>query len=158
MGVADTGSMIDSIRSSRVLEDSQMGEAEKLVRRHSWAAAAEELVSRGWLTTWQLQMIEKKDGPKLVVGSYVLLDLLGQGGMGAVYRARHRRLKRLAALKLINPDLLTHADVVLRFHREAEAVARLDHPNIVRVYDAAEANGHHFLAMEFVDGIDLGRL
>ncbi len=88
---------------------------------------------------------------------YEVLQLLGQGGMGAVYKARHKKMDRLVALKVINARLLDNPKVVERFQREVQAAARLDHPNIVRAYDADEAGGTHFLVMEFVEGTDLAR-
>jgi serine/threonine protein kinase len=88
---------------------------------------------------------------------YEVLYLLGQGGMGAVYKARHRKMDRLVALKVIRVGLLDNPRAIERFQREVKAAARLDHPNIVRAYDADEAGGTHFLVMEFVEGTDLAR-
>jgi len=93
-----------------------------------------------------------------VLGSYRLLDKLGEGGMGAVYRAFHVRLKRMVALKILPGGLLDDAQAVARFQREMEAGGKLDHPNIVRASDAGEAGGRHFLVMELIDGVDLARL
>src|SRR5205814_6562341 len=87
-----------------------------------------------------------------------VLDRLGEGGMGRVFKARHRRLDRIDALKVIRAELLTDPVAVARFLREAKAAARLAHPNLVTVYDADEAAGTHFLAMEFVAGSDLYRV
>src|SRR5438046_394891 len=126
MAIAQPASLIEYLRSARLLDDAQIRELEQLARQHPWPTVAAELVGRGWLTAWQLDAIQKNEGQKLALGNYVLLNELGRGAMGAVYLARHRRLKRLVALKLINPDLLVHEDVTLRFHREAEAAARLD--------------------------------
>jgi serine/threonine protein kinase len=92
------------------------------------------------------------------IAGYQLLDQLGQGGMGQVYKARHLHMGRTVAVKLIRPDRLTHADAVRRFQREARAAARLAHPNIVTVYDSGHAGGTHFLVMEYVAGTDLARL
>src|SRR5262249_19146590 len=78
--------------------------------------------------------------------------------MGQVFQARQQRLQRLAALKVIRKDRLISPAAVERFHREAQAAARLAHPNIVAIYDAGEANGTHFLAMEYVEGTDLSKL
>jgi Leucine-rich repeat (LRR) protein len=89
---------------------------------------------------------------------YHVWDLVGLGGMGAVYRAEHRRMHRLVALKVINSDLMLRPEAVQRFHREVRAAARLDHPNIVRAFDADEAGGLHFLVMEYVEGTSLARL
>jgi eukaryotic-like serine/threonine-protein kinase len=78
--------------------------------------------------------------------------------MGQVFKARQRRLNRLCALKVILAENLASEGALARFQREAEAAARLDHPNIVRIYDAGDARGVHFLAMEYIDGVDLSSL
>jgi serine/threonine-protein kinase len=92
------------------------------------------------------------------LGQYRLLEPLGKGGMGQVYKAEHLVMKRLVALKLVAPHLVEDADAVARFHAEVQAAARLSHPNVVTAHDAAEFDGRHFLVLEYVDGIDLGRL
>jgi len=83
---------------------------------------------------------------------YRVLGLIGQGGMGAVYKAEHRRMQRLVALKVINPGLLRNPSMIERFQQEVRTAARLAHPNIVTAHDADEAGGMHFLVMEFVEG------
>jgi serine/threonine protein kinase len=88
---------------------------------------------------------------------YEVLQLLGQGGMGAVYKARHKKMDRFVALKVINAKLLDNPKALERFQREVKAAAKLEHPNIVRAYDADEAGGTHFLVMEFVEGTDLAK-
>jgi serine/threonine protein kinase/Tfp pilus assembly protein PilF len=92
------------------------------------------------------------------IPGYEILGRVGEGGMGQVYKARHVRLDRVVALKVIHPERLGSPDAVRRFYREARAAARLLHPNLITVYDVDEAGGIHFLAMEYVDGVDLGRL
>ncbi|MFQ5732913.1 MAG: protein kinase [Planctomycetaceae bacterium] len=82
-------------------------------------------------------------------------ELIGQGGMGAVYKAEHRHMKRTVALKVINPKLVAGRTAVERFRREVEAAARLHHPNIVTAFDAELAGDAHFLVMEYVPGTDL---
>jgi tRNA A-37 threonylcarbamoyl transferase component Bud32/anti-sigma factor RsiW len=86
---------------------------------------------------------------------YSVLELLGAGGMGAVYKAEHRRMERHVALKVINPTLMDRPAMVERFHREVKAAAQLAHPNIVTAYDADQAGDTHFLVMEFVEGTSL---
>lgn len=88
---------------------------------------------------------------------YEILQLLGRGGMGSVYKARHKKMNRVVALKIINAQLLGNAKAVERFHREVEAAAQLHHANIVTAFDADQAGGTHFLVMEFVEGIDLAK-
>ena len=89
---------------------------------------------------------------------YELLEKLGEGGMGSVYRARHTKLGRVVALKVMSQQRMSHADAVSRFEREMLAVGKLNHPNIVHAYDAGEDHKTHYLVMEFVRGIDLRRL
>ena len=84
-----------------------------------------------------------------------ILDLIGQGGMGAVYKARQRGLNRLVALKILPPESATDPEFAERFNREARALARLNHPHIVSVYDSGQASGLFYLIMEFVDGVNL---
>ena len=83
---------------------------------------------------------------------YELLESLGDGGMGMVYRARHTRLDRIVALKLIRPDRLKSQVAKDRFNREMKAAGLLEHPNVVRALDAGDVDDQHFLAMEYVNG------
>jgi DNA-binding NtrC family response regulator len=152
--------LIEEARRSGVLEPEQQDELDRQLsaRFPEPRELTDELLRRGWLTAWQLtQLAEGRDRP-LVLGQYVLLDVLGQGGMGEVFKARQRRLKRVVALKVIRGECFRSPGAVQRFRREIEAAARLAHPNIVRIYDADEHNGLHFLAMEYVEGTDLDRL
>jgi serine/threonine protein kinase len=130
---------------------------------------ARELLQRGWLTPFQVNLLLLGRGPELIVGPYVLLERLGEGGTGQVFKARHQRMERIAALKLIRKELLADPEVVQRFYREVAVTSQLDHPNIVHAYDAGPIatplplEGQrgvrgHFLAMAYVEGIDLSRL
>jgi predicted Ser/Thr protein kinase len=89
---------------------------------------------------------------------YRVLDLLGTGGMGAVYKAEHRLMERLVALKVINHSLVGDAAAVERFRLEVKAAARVAHPHIVTAYDAEQAGDTHFLVMEFVEGTSLAEV
>jgi WD40 repeat protein len=90
-------------------------------------------------------------------GKYVLLAPLGQGGMGTVYQARDPVLDRLVALKVVSPKLVAEGDIQARFQREARAAAKLQHPNIVTIYDLGEVEGTPYIAMELLDGMDLSQ-
>src|SRR5260370_29982116 len=78
--------------------------------------------------------------------------------MGAVYQAEHRVMRRNVAIKIISQAALQHPEALARFHREALAVARLEHPNIVTAHDADQAGDIHFLVMQYVDGEDLSTM
>jgi len=119
---------------------------------------AKELVRQKKLTAYQAQQVYAGKGKSLVLGNYVILDKLGQGGMGLVLKAEHRRMERLVALKVLSPKVTKSPEAVRRFQREVKAAARLTHPNIVIAHDADEAAGTHFLVMEYVDGADLSSL
>src|SRR5262249_34951911 len=84
--------------------------------------------------------------------------LLGEGGMGTVYKAFHLSLKRYVAIKVLRLDGARHPDLVSRFLREMESVGQMDHPNVVRATDAGQSNGVFYLVMEFLTGSDLARL
>jgi tRNA A-37 threonylcarbamoyl transferase component Bud32 len=84
-----------------------------------------------------------------------ILDLVGQGGMGAVYKARQRDLDRIVALKILPPETARDPTFAERFHREARALARLNHPHIVSVFDSGKSGGLFYFIMEYVDGINL---
>ena len=88
---------------------------------------------------------------------YQILSLIGKGGMGDVYKARHRKMERTVALKVINRGLVQKAEAVDRFHREVKAAAQLSHRNIVTSHDADQAGDFHFMVMEYVDGVDLSQ-
>ena len=89
------------------------------------------------------------------IGDYEILSEIARGGMGVVYKARHKTLGRLAAVKLIKSGELADAEQIRRFHDEAKAAAQLDHPAIVPVFEAGEHQGQHFMALAFVDGVSL---
>ena len=142
-----------------LLPEEQFRHAEKVLASQ-WSdpkVIARELIKRGWLTVFQTTRIFQGQGDSLVLGPYVLLDLLGEGGMGKVYKARHAVMDRVVALKIIRADRLHHPDAIVRFHREVKSVAKLSHPNIIHAYDAAQAGTTHFLVMEYVQGMDLSR-
>src|SRR5438874_11437834 len=87
-----------------------------------------------------------------------ILDFIGKGGMGAVYKARQPALDRLVALKILPPQTASEFGFAERFNREARALARLSHPNIVAVHEFGQVNGMPFFVMEFVDGLNLREL
>lgn len=89
---------------------------------------------------------------------YRIVELIGKGGMGVVYKAEHRLMNRIVALKVINQKLVRNIQAVERFRREVQAAARLSHPNIVTAHDAERAGNVHYLVTEYVDGTDLAEV
>src|SRR5689334_3172373 len=87
-----------------------------------------------------------------------ILECLGRGGMGVVYKARQKSLNRLVALKLLAPERADDPQFAARFEKEAQALAALNHPHIVAVHDFGRAGGFYYLLMEFVDGVNLRQL
>ena len=116
------------------------------------------LVKAGKLTPYQAAAVYQKKSRGLLIGNYLILDKLGQGGMGVVFKARHRRLGRVGALKILPPSFARDHQAVMRFRREVEAAGRLKHPNVVAAIDADEDRGVHFLVMEYVEGRDLDHI
>lgn len=140
---------IDSVESALPAEKRLPEDAQPFAR---------EFVSRKLLTAHQATVIYQGKPKSLLYGNYLVIDKLGQGGMGMVFKAEHRRMKRLVALKVMSPAAMKSPDAVKRFHREVQAAAKLTHPNIVAAYDADQAQGIHFLVMEYVEGTDLANL
>jgi serine/threonine-protein kinase len=119
---------------------------------------ARALVEEGVLTRFQAERLLLGRTSGFVLGQYRILDQLGKGGMGRVYKAEHRTLGRIVALKVLAAELLSTGRAVQLFRHEMRAAALLVHPNIVTAYDANEAGGRYFLVLEFVDGPNLDQL
>jgi serine/threonine protein kinase len=92
------------------------------------------------------------------LADYELLEILGKGGMGVVYRARQTSLDRIVALKMIRSGEFASPREIQRFFAEARAVAKLRHPNIVAIHDVGEVNGQHFFSMDCIEGPALDSL
>jgi serine/threonine-protein kinase len=112
------------------------------------------LVKKGFISDDQLKQLEARVSPKqpAMVGGFEIISRLGRGGMGAVYKARQVSMDRLVALKVLPPGLARDKNFIERFFREARAVARLNHPNIVQGIDVGVADKYYYFAMEYVDG------
>jgi serine/threonine protein kinase len=116
------------------------------------------LVDSDKLTEYQAERLLEGRWQNLVLGEYAVLERLGGGGMGEVYRALHRRMDRVVALKVLNNRTIGSPEGRARFEREVKALGRLRHPNIVTAFDAGEHNGMPYLVMEFVEGQNLAEL
>jgi WD40 repeat protein/serine/threonine protein kinase len=157
---AEPKPLLVQLRESGLLEAEQLKVLSSLPesRQSDPRPLAKLVLQRGWLTLHQINQIANGRGKELFIGPYLLLERLGEGGMGQVFKARHRHMGREVALKVIRKEKLASPDAVKRFYAEVRAAAHLSHPNIVLAYDAGEAAGTHFLSMEYVDGMDLARL
>ena len=152
--------VIRRIETSGILDDADLsvvrndaaeadGDAEKFVRL---------MVKNERLTAYQAQAIWKNKGHKLAFGNYIIEAELGRGGMGVVLKARHKRMQRHVAIKVLPAKMTKDAAAIARFQREVVAAAQLTHTNIVGAHDADEIDGQHILVMEFVDGRDLSSI
>jgi serine/threonine protein kinase len=127
--------------------------AEHLDRR-----LARQAVHSKALTLWQAQQLLAGRTTGYKVDRYILLDLIGQGGMGRVYLAQDSRLSRRVALKILSPERVNNPRAIARFQREARVGAQLQHENLVRIYDFGESNGRYYLVMEFIEGRTIGTM
>ena len=159
-----TGAISDflkAIRSSSLLSERQCAKIEADMTAGGHPTEPDELaaglVKNGILTEYQEQRQILKGRPQvLTFGGYVILDFLGKGTMGKVYKARHRMMGRVVALKVLDSRYINTSKRSLpRFQREMQLVGRLDHPNVIRAFDADRIGDCHFIAMEYVAGATL---
>jgi serine/threonine-protein kinase len=160
MSIHSVPELVRALRAGSLLSNGQVDVLARDLLPHfpEPRALARELLRREWVTPYQINQLFLGRGHELLLGPYVLLERLGEGGMGQVFKARHRKLNRVVALKVIRRDRLADPDAIRRFYREVQAAAALSHPNIVAAFDAGEVGGTYFLSMEYVDGRDLGKL
>jgi eukaryotic-like serine/threonine-protein kinase len=152
--------LLPVIRSSGVVNERQLAEIKTKVLQGDYpldsAALAERLVRDNILTPFQAKRLLSNRPGGLIVGRYIVLDRIGSGSMGRVYRAHHVMMDRVVALKIIAPEIAQNERVVARFQREMKLVGRLDHPNVVRAFDADQINRILYIVMEYVNGMSLG--
>jgi serine/threonine-protein kinase len=153
--------LLPVIRKSGVLAERQFEDLRARVLRgdlpHEPRALAQRLVKDRVLTEYQAKRFLSNKPHGLVVGRYVILERIGSGSMGRVYRAHHQLMDRVVALKIIAPEIVTNARVVARFQREMKLVGRLDHPHVVRAFDADQLGSILYIVMEYVAGQSLGQ-
>ncbi|VAX38319.1 unspecified signal transduction; unspecified kinase or ATP dependent regulatory protein; cellular communication/signal transduction [hydrothermal vent metagenome] len=155
LAVVKQSGLIEQDQLKRLLQEfKQQG-----VKMEDSRAIAEQLVARKTLTRWQADKLLKGKHKGFFLGKYRLLSLLGKGGMSSVYLAEHVLMRRRCAIKVLPAKRVNDTSYLGRFYREAQAVAALDHPNIVRAYDVDKEiekdTEIHFLVMEFVQGESL---
>lgn len=149
---------LETVRKSGLLDAARLAEATLAWPDHSLPLPDElvqSLIDAELLTKWQTDQLRKGRHKGFVLGKYRLLRLLGAGGMSSVYLGEHTTLHSKAAIKVLPIKRVDQSSYLARFEREAQASARLSHPNIVRAFDLDTSGSIHFIAMEYVDGIDL---
>jgi serine/threonine-protein kinase len=155
----DRLTFLENLRQSGLIPSAQLQEIlGQLPETYRGRVIARELVTRGLLTKFQAEMLLAGRTSGFRLGQYRILDQLGQGGMGRVFKAVHQTMNRIVALKVVTSQLVKTEEGRQLFMREVRAAARLMHPNIVTAYDANQIGDRHFMVMEFVDGPNLEQL
>jgi serine/threonine-protein kinase len=159
MTIDTVAACVQAIRQFRLLSPTQLEELTHNLRDYPHPRGlAQGLLKAGWLTAFQVNCLLTGRGQELVLGPYILMERLGEGGVGNVFKARHVYMQRYVAIKFLRPDMVGNAEVVGRFYREVQAFGQLVHPNVVLGHDAGPCGNTHFLAMEYVEGTDLQKL
>lgn len=147
-----------SLVDLKLIDPAELVAVETRHRPADTAGLATALVRDGKLTRYQAAALYQGKAKGLVLGGYLILEKLGAGGMGMVFLARNRTDGRIGALKVLPPSLTRDAPSVQRFRREASAVAKLNHPNLVAGFDTVDYQGVHYYVMEYVKGKDLHKI
>ena len=152
--------LVPVLRNSGILTERQLAEIKGRMLRGEYpldpVSLAERLVNDEILTIYQARRFLNNKPHGLLVGRYIILDRIGSGSMGRVYKAHHQMMDRVVALKIIAPEIASNEKVVARFQREMKLVGRLDHPNVVRAFDADQIGKVLYIVMEYVPGQSLG--
>ncbi|MDX2035968.1 MAG: serine/threonine-protein kinase [Isosphaeraceae bacterium] len=154
--------LLPLIRASGVWNDRQLAEVKAKILAGDYPigtyALADRLIQDKLLTEYQAKRLLAGKTAGLSIGKYVVLDRIGSGAMGRVYKAYHSLMGRVVAVKVISPEYASNERAVARFQREMKLVGRLDHPNVVRAYDADSDRGVLYIVMEYVHGRSLGQI
>lgn len=159
MSIDSVNALLQVVRRTRLLTPDQVEEVARELGPYydDPADLAQYLAQVEWLTPYQVQVLFSDDPDELVVGPYVVLDRLGEGGVSEVFKAWDTIKGRDVALKVLRQHLAERPDALQQFLREKQAITRLSHPNIIKTYDADHVGAVHYFAMEFVEGMDLDR-
>ncbi len=155
--IVDFHTFVECVKKSQLLPDDDVAKLSEVTKSHDSESFARELVADGKLTSFQARALLHGRWKGLVLGNYIVLDKLGQGGMGNVFKAKHRRMRRIVCLKVLRAAGRKSPTLMERFRREARTVGALKHPNFVVAHDAGDTEGIPFLVMEFIEGQDLSK-
>jgi eukaryotic-like serine/threonine-protein kinase len=160
MQISSSGILMDTLRQRQLLTPSQLADLSNTAQGRCSDARhiAKTLIQKGWLSVYQVNQLLAGNAHELVIGPYHVLDRLGQGGLSSVFKAKHRENSSLVAIKMIKAEVFASAEGRQQFLQEVEAMARLDHTNIVQFCDADQWNDTYYFAMEYVEGTDLGKV
>lgn len=158
--MANAEAFWSSLSQSRLFAPSELATLRRQVERQLGAHASPSSISHaliqlGKLTRYQSVLLFQGQGAQLVIGEYELLEPIGEGGMGQVFRAKQRRLNRTVAVKMILSGHFASAEEVQRFYSEAQAAAQLEHVGIVPVFEVNEFEGRHYYSMAYIEGKSL---
>lgn len=151
---------LELVRKSRLLSD-------EVIRKYQHdypqtlgdpALISATMLKVGLITNFQCKVLLSGKHHGFILGPYKVMELIGRGGMGRIFLAEHMTLHRRVAIKALQSEKARNHELLQRFYREARAVAALDHPNIVKIFDVNEESGTHFLVMEYVSGRTLKQI
>jgi serine/threonine-protein kinase len=157
MPIASLSALVRELSQYPLLEPGRLDELTNSLQRQfpEPRDLCRELIKRDWLTAYQVNYLLQGRAAELKLGSYVLIERLGEAPIGELFKARHSIMRRLVALQIVRQALLVKPEAVERFYQEVQTVARLSHRHLVAAYDAGPVGKTHFFAMEYVEGVDL---
>src|SRR5262245_8947000 len=146
--------LLDLVRRSGLVDEPQL---DSWLHSHpelpeQVKALAAQLVDDGILTRFHAKHLLNGKYRGFILGQSTVLQQIAKGGMGVIFLAEHIGMKRRVAIKVLPADRVNDPEALARFYREARIAAALDHPNIVKAYDAAESGNLHFMVMEYIEG------
>jgi serine/threonine-protein kinase len=152
--------LVDILREGQLLEPAQWEELSRspLISNPDQRALAKELLQRNWLTSFQVNLLLQGKGKELLLGPFRLLDRLGEGNMGKVFKARHIPTQKIYALKMLHKERVPDAATRDQLYKEISAIQQQPHPHVVLIMGIAQLAEAHVLIMEYVEGMDLGRV
>src|SRR5437667_10626202 len=160
MAIATVINFVEALRASRVLTAAQVEELARdlQARFPEPRALARELIQRDWVTPYQVNQVFPGRGQSLVLGPYLLVERLGEGGTGRAFRAWHEGQNRSVVVKLVRKEHLPTPEAVQAVYRDFAAAGKLSHPNLAANHAITLVGDTHVFVMEYVEGIDLGKL